>query len=78
MRSLATVFQNTREIDIGSNPITVDGARLIMKSAEENGVCEYVGIDSKYKDDKEVKKLITILDDTRRVQNVRNHKLCCI
>ena len=43
----------------------------------ENGVCEYVGIDSKYKDDKEVKRLITILDDRRRIQNVRNHKLCC-
>ena len=78
MRSLAAVFQNIREIDIGSNPITVDGARLIMKSAVENGVCEYVGIDSKYKDDKEVKRLITILNDRRRIQNVRNHKLYCI
>ena len=78
VRSLAAVFQNIREIDIGSNPITVDGAHLIMKSAVENGVCEYVGIDSKYKDDKEVKRLITILDDRRRIQNVRNHKLCCI
>ena len=54
VRSLAAVFQNVREIDIGSNPITVDGAYLIMKSAVENRVCEYVGIDSKYKDDKEV------------------------
>ena len=44
VRSLAAVFQNVREIDIGSNPITVDGARLIMKSAVENGVCEYVWI----------------------------------
>ena len=67
MRSLAAVFQNIREIDIGSNPITVDGARLIMKSAVENGVCEYIVIDSKYKDDKEVKRLITILDDRRRI-----------
>ena len=42
VRLLAAVFQNIREIDIGSNPITVDGARLIMKSAMENGGCEYV------------------------------------
>ena len=84
-RSLAAVFKNIKEIDIGSNPITVDGARLIMKSAVENGVCEYVGIDSKYKNDKEVKKMATILEDRR--QNVRNSKImlytlhnyyCCV
>ena len=84
-RSLAAVFKNIKEINIGSNPITVDGARLIMKSAVENGVCEYVGIDSKHKNDKEVKKMATILEDRR--QNVRNSKImlytlhnyyCCV
>ena len=44
-----------------------------MKSAVENGVCEYAKIDYKYINDKEVKKMTTILDD-RRTQNVRNHK----
>ena len=44
VRSLAAVFQNIRVIDIGSNPTTVNGAHLIMKSAVENGVCEYVWI----------------------------------
>ena len=57
--------------------ISIVGAQLIMKSAVENGVCEYVWIDYEYKNDKEVKKMITILDD-RRTQNVRNHKLWCI
>ena len=77
VRSLAVASQNIKKLYLGVNPITVDGARLIMKSAVENGVCEYVGIDYKYMNDKEVKKMTIILDD-RRTQNVRNHKLWCI
>ena len=77
VRSLAVAFQSIKKLYLRLNPITVDGAQLIMKSAVENGVCEYVEIDDEYKNDKEVKKMTTILDD-RRTQNVRNHKLWCI
>ena len=63
---------NIRTLWLSSNPITVDGARLIMKSAVDNGVCEYVSIDDEYKDDDEVKEMKTILDDGIR-QNVRNY-----
>ena len=77
VRSLAVAFQSIKKLYLGGNPITVDGARLIMKSAVENGVCEYVDIAYDYMNDKEVKKMTTILDD-RRTQNVRNHKLWCI
>ena len=77
VRSLAVAFQSIKKLYLRHNPITVDGACLIMKSAVENGVCECVWIDDEYKDDKEVKKMTTILDD-RRTQNVRNHKLWCI
>ena len=57
---------NVRECEI-----SVVGARLIMKSAVDNGVCEVV-IDDEYKDDDQVKQMITILDDRRR-QDVRNY-----
>ena len=67
-----TTNQSIRKLWLWNNPITVDGARLIMKSAVDNGVCEYVLIDCKYKDDDEVKEMITILDDRRR-QDVRNY-----
>ena len=77
MRSLVVACQNIRDLELGYHLITVDGARLIMKSAVENGVCEYVGIDDEYKDDEELKKMTTILDDRSR-QNVRYYKLCCI
>ena len=72
VRSLAVAFQSIKKLYLRDNPITVDGARLIMKSAVENGVCEYVLIDDEYENDKEVKKMTSILDD-RRTQNVRNH-----
>ena len=77
VRSLAVASQNIKKLYLKDNPITVDGAYLIMKSAVENGVCEYVEIDDEYKNNKEVKEMTTILDD-RRTQNVTNHKLWCI
>ena len=64
--------QSITELWLLGNPITVDGARLIMKSAVDNGVCECVVIDNEYKDDDEVKEMQTILNDRRR-QNVRNY-----
>ena len=73
--SLAAVFstnQSITELWLMGNPITVDGARLIMKSAVDNGVCEIVGIDNEYQNDDEVKKMEAILDDRRR-QDVRNY-----
>ena len=77
VRSLAVASQNVKKLYLKDNPITVDGAYLIMKSAVENGVCEYVEIDDEYKNNKEVRVMTTILDD-RRTQNVTNHKLWCI
>ena len=75
VRSLAAALatnHNIRILELSGNPITVDGARLIMKSAVDNGVCEYVIIDDEYEDDDEVKEMKTILDDRMR-QNVRNY-----
>ena len=74
VRSLAAALstnQNIRELGLLGNPITVDGARLIMKAAVDNGVCEYVCINDEYENDDQVKEMKAILDD-RRTQNVRN------
>ena len=74
VRSLAAALSTNQcitKLQLMENPITVDGAHLIMKSAVDNGVCEIVGIDYKYKDDDEVKEMKIILDDRRR-QDVRN------
>ena len=73
--SLAAALSTNQSITrlwLMGNPITVDGARLIMKSAVDNRVCEIVGIDDEYKNDDEVKEMITILDDRSR-QDVRNY-----
>ena len=66
--------QNIRELWLYGNPISRDGAHLIMKSAVDNGVCEDVGISDEYKDDKEIKRMMTILNDRRR-QHVKH---CCV
>ena len=55
--------QNIKKLWLYGNPITFDGARLIMKSAVDNGVCEYVGISDEYKSDDEVKRMKAILDN---------------
>jgi len=73
MRSLAAAIstnQNIKRLRLWNNPITVDGARLIMESAVKNGVCENVSIDNEYEDDDRVKKMMAILHDRRR-QDVR-------
>ena len=67
-----TSNQNIRGLDLDDNEIKVDGARLIIKSAVDNGVCEDVSISSEYEDDEEIKRMMTILDDRRR-QHVRNY-----
>ena len=82
MISLAAALssnQNIRVLYLHDNDITVNEARLIMKSAVDNGVCEYVSISSRdleddyeFANDEEMKRMITILDDRRR-QNVRNY-----
>ena len=64
--------QNIRKLRLYGNPISLDGAHLIMKTAVDNGVCEFVSISDEYKDDEEIKRMMTILDDRRR-QNVRNY-----
>ena len=74
VRSLAEAIssnQNIRTLWLWDNPITVDGAHLIMKAAVDNTVCEDVGIESEYYDD-EVKRMESILDD-RRKQDVRSY-----
>ena len=79
VRSLAAALstnQNIRTLLLRVNPITFDGARLIMKSAVDNGVCEKVGIDFEYKDDDQVEEMMTILDDPRR-RDVRNYVVRC-
>ena len=63
--------QNIRILLLYGNPISLDGARLIIKSAVDNGVCEHVSISSEYKDD-EVKRMMTILD-VKRGQDVGNY-----
>ena len=74
VRSLAEAIssnQNIRTLWLWNNPITVDGARLIMKAAVDNAVCEYVEMNGEYYDD-EVKRMVKILDD-RRKQDVRSY-----
>ena len=72
-RSLATALYSSntiRELLLDSNPITVEGALLIVNSAVHNTVCQDVWIDSEYKND-EIQKMMNILEDRRR-QDVRD------
>ena len=72
-RSLAAALSSNHTIRVlwlRGNPITVEGALLIVKSAVDNTVCQRVGIDDEYKND-EIKKMMKTLKDRRKHQ-VRN------
>ena len=75
-RSLATALSShptIRELRLHDNPITVEGAQLIVEAAVHNTVCQVVVIDDEHKNDK-VKEMLTILEDRRR-QEVRCNKI---
>jgi len=72
-RSLAAALSSNytiRKLWLLVNPITVEGALLIVKSAVHNTVCQDMYIDSEYKND-EVKMMMKILGDRKR-QKVRD------
>lgn len=71
-KSLSAVLlynQTIIELVLCRNPITVEGALLIVKSAVYNTVCQCVWIDDEY-EKAEVRQMLTILED-RNIQEVR-------
>ena len=63
-RSLAVALSSNHtitELSLLDNPITVEGALLIVKSAVDNTVCQRVWIDDEYKKDKRVKMMMNVL-----------------
>jgi len=65
-----STHQTIKTLILWDNPITVEGACLILQSAIDNGVCEYVDISRDYKSDSEVQKMMTVLQ-TRSKANKR-------
>ena len=69
VRSLATalsVNQSIRILALYDNSITINGAHVIMQSAVDNGVCQYVRVNGEYWDDHNIKEMMTILYDRVR------------
>jgi len=70
-KSLAKVLiisKTIKKIAIISNPVTLDGACLILQSAVENGVCYLVDIDAEYRSNEETKKMMLELEMRRQVR----------
>jgi len=65
-----SVNHSIRELWLMNNPITVEGACLILHSAVRNTVCQKVLIDNDYENDDEVKKMMTFMD------NRKKHNVC--
>ena len=67
-RSLAKALYSCTTIRVlwlRDNPITVEGALLIVNSAVHSTVCQDVWIDNVYRND-EIQKMMNILEDRRR------------
>ena len=58
------------ELNVWDNPITVEGARLILQSAVNNKMCKAVVIDDKHKTDSEVRNMSNILETRRKVKSL--------
>lgn len=55
-------YHNIEELWLYGNAITVNGARLIMRSAIYDTKCEAVWVNPIYENDNDVEKLINVLD----------------
>ena len=71
-RSIATLLlanHSIRELVLCNNPITTEGAHLILQSAVNNKACQVViGIDYEYWRDSEGQTMMNILEDRRRMK----------
>ena len=71
-RSLAvflSINQSIRLLLLYNNPITTEGARLILQSAVNNEACQaYIKINNEYSRDGEVETLINIMEGRRRIK----------
>jgi len=68
--------QNIRQIGLWGNTIEVEGARLILQTAVNNGTCYAIGVNYEYEEeDDEVDKMMTILYH-RKIQHVKKIELC--
>ena len=79
-KSLGSAIQNhhtIRKVLVRDNPITVEGAHLILCSALVSKVCQYVSINDEYERDNEVKKLVASLEHRRKFE-VYCMYVCCI
>ena len=68
-RSLAAglLFNSSiKELEIMGNPITVEGACLVLQSAVDNKVCHVVWVEDEYLEDDEVRRMTHILDHRKK------------
>jgi len=90
-RSLAAgllVNNSVRILNVSGNPTTAEGARLILQSAVDNGVCQEVVIydkvqskvrgDDDYRGDDEVEKMMIILEQRKRQEVVKVVIICIV
>ena len=70
LASALSTNQTIKVLYLHANPITVEGARLVLQSAMNNKVCEYVSINDHYESDSEVMKMMATLK-TRSEANKR-------
>ena len=81
------VNNSVKILDVSGNPITVKGARLILQSTVDNGVCQDIIIydkvfsklrgDEDYRNDGEVKMMMITLEKRKIQEVIRGCDTCC-
>ena len=61
-----SVNDSIKELWIMNNPITVEGACLIVHSAVRNTVCQELLIDDDYENATEIKKMMALIDNRKK------------
>ena len=70
-KSLAAALLDNKSIKLlllVGNPLTVEGARLLLQSAVNNEVCQVIKVDKEFESDDEVKRMTAFLKKRKRQQ----------
>ena len=69
LAQLLSVNQSISTLLLDNNPMSAEGAHVILQSAVNNETCQAdITIDNKYRGDSEVQKLMNIMEDRRRMK----------
>ena len=67
-----------KSLNVELNDITLNGSVVILEAAATNEVCQEVWINYEYESDDKVKKIMTVLKERKRHNQINSNRYCLL